>query len=590
MKRKNRGYVLLIVLIISVLIALIGAGLAFMSKQGYFSTRANTLFNKLQKAAHYGINEAIRRIVVNEGICEAGRIDETLNIDGSEVIVSIARRGLLCSLRAEANLGGARQVIVASTQGFYGIGTYTTKGSVSAEIRGGIISGCDLGNNCTIPGFITKGTVTTSAPTRNCNNIGSRGIFGTPPVKPRVPFIDLISLAFNADCFSCLLGIFEREDNYQGYPMGLGSNPLWRNIYGVARRDVSFNGSIDDCGNCPDLSRFDEANSIIGNMQIYFPTSNETNLNGSNGSCEFNGESLNLSQDLLDCTWIRLTKATVNITGVAPNIKFIYAPSTTVTVSNAGNAVIITENAITINAKTNPSPLALYTTQNVDITGNFTKTRIVAMGNINVGTPNDISDSTIITQGTVSATAPQFDLRDVIVFAKRIDFGSGRRINIQGGMLYLYTLADQERTNNRVLNQGCNWGSNRNECAWYGDSLRSPVTIGTQDNPTLIILVNSATYIGNTDTVNINSVLFGEGVTYLTWRGVNNQNYQGILVRNFPNNETLQIRISDGFSLNFNYGIINTLNTKYWFVRKFECIRDDPLPYAQAIQTYHSSY
>lgn len=74
-------------------------------------------------------------------------------------------------------------------------------------------------------------------------------------------------------------------------------------------------------------------------------------------------------------------------------------------------------------------------------------------------------------------------------------------------MLYLYTLADQERTNNRVLNQGCNWGSNRNECAWYGDSLRSPVTIGTQDNPTLIILVNSATYIGNTDTVNINSVL-----------------------------------------------------------------------------------
>jgi hypothetical protein len=559
-----------------------------MTKQGFLSTRANTLFNRLQKAAHYGINESIRRIVVHEGICEEGIISESLNIDGVKVKVSTSRKGFnLCALRAEANLGGARQVIVASTQGFYGIGTYTTKGSVSANISGGIISGCDSANNCTIPGFITQGTVTTSAPTGSCTNVESRGIFGTPPIKSKVPFIDLVSLAFNADCFSCLLGIFEKEDNYEGYPMGLGSNPLWN-----ARKDISFNGSISDCRNCPNLRQYDEANAIIGNMTIDFPRTSE--IPSIPSSCTWNKRNLDLATDLNDCEWIRVNND-VNINGTAPSLKFIYVPNNTVTINNAGNAIIITQRKITINAKTNHSPLALYTTQSVDITaGPVVMTRIVAKGNINVGTSSFVSNSTVsdsilITEGTVSATASQFNLKDVIVFAKRIDFGSSKNINIQGGMLYLYTLADQVRTNNRVLNQGCNWGSNPNQCAWYGTNLSSPVTIGTQTNPTLIILVNSATYIENTDTVNINGVLFGEGVTYLTWSRVNNQNYRGILVRNFPNNETLQISISGGFSLNFDYRIINTLNKKYWFVKRFECVKEYPSTRAQVIWTYHSS-
>ena len=56
--KKDRGYVLLIVIIISAVIALVGAGLAVMNKIGFLSTRANVLFNKVQKAAHYGIMEA----------------------------------------------------------------------------------------------------------------------------------------------------------------------------------------------------------------------------------------------------------------------------------------------------------------------------------------------------------------------------------------------------------------------------------------------------------------------------------------------------------------------------------------------------
>ena len=78
-------------------------------------------------------------------------------------------------------------------------------------------------------------------------------------------------------------------------------------------------------------------------------------------------------------------------------------------------------------------------------------------------------------------------------------------------------------------------------------------------------------------------MLFGQGVTYLTWSNVDTQNYRGILVRNFPYSESLDINFGSGVSLQFDYGIINTLNQNYWFVRKFECIKDDPLRYAQTI-------
>uniref|UniRef100_A0A7C4NW45 Uncharacterized protein n=1 Tax=Thermodesulfobacterium geofontis TaxID=1295609 RepID=A0A7C4NW45_9BACT len=352
MKRKNRGYVLLIVLIISVLIALIGAGLAFMSKQGYLSTRGNILFNKLQKAAHYGINEAIRRIVVHEGICEEGIISETLNIDGAEVTVSTSRRGLLCSLRAEANLGGARQVIVASTQGFYGIGTFTVKANERVVWRGGAyVSGCDSQNNCNIPGIIVSGPITgvPAGTARTCDQSGTVGIFGSPPLKPNVRFYDLVPLTFNVNCFYELLNMFETEDNYLGYPMGLGENPFWRDEDNNPRQDIIFNKCTNEnnCTSCPNPLITDEP-EVVWNRRLgsFTIRSWSSEIPSIPGSCEVDGNNLNLSNDLPDCTWIRVTNATVNITGVAPNIKFIYAPSATVTVSNAGNAIIISNRSI----------------------------------------------------------------------------------------------------------------------------------------------------------------------------------------------------------------------------------------------------
>ncbi len=596
--KKEKSYILLTVLIFSAIIALIGAGLALINKQGFLATRANIRFNKLQKAAHYGLIEAIENIVNSGGICEVGSFDE--NLGGVSVHVSTVRRGLVCSIRSEATLGNAKIVLVGATQGFYGIGTYTVKGQVNANIQGGLISGCDNENNCLIPGFIASGPINVTIQTGSCDEVDDSGVFGTPPTKPNVNFYDLVPLAFNANCFYELLTILETEDSWEGYPMGLGSNPLWKDENGTSRQDIVF-----DKGNltsCPNPGEVDEADLIMGNMNINFPQ-----VPNISPSCRVEKDkdlTLNLTTmkvtsgsetiDLSNCTEILINSGTktLQINGKASQIRYIYTTNNSgITINGAENGILINNATSEVNINSSFDPFVVYSRGEVTL-NNVSYIRVISLKDINIIHSN-VSNSTLITEEDI-VNNDNLNLNNVNIFAQRLLFGSNKNVNIQGGILYLYTLADQIRTNNRVTDdifdhdgRGC--PGNINECAWYGNSLNS-LNIGTQDNPILIILVNSATYIRNIDTVNINAVLFGEGVTYLIWSGINEQNYRGILVRNFPYTESLNIRFGSGVSLQFDYGIINTLNQNYWFVRKFECIKDDPLPYAQTIQTLHSSY
>ncbi|MDF2953576.1 MAG: hypothetical protein OD816_000821 [Thermodesulfobacterium sp.] len=591
--KKDKGYILLIVIIISAVIALVGAGLAVMNKLSFLSTRANVTFNKVQKAAHYGIMEATRRIVENGGLCEEGIVENTINVDGIDVNITTSRRGLVCSIRSEATSGNAKAVLVATIQGFYGIGTYTVKGQVNANIYGGLVSGCDSDNNCSIPGFIASGSINVTTQTGSCEEVDDSGVFGSPPTKPNVNFYDLVPLAFNANCFYELLTILETEDSWEGYPMGLGSNPLWKDENGTSRQDIVF-----DKGNltsCPNPGEVDEAGLIMGDMSVDFPQvpsispscrvdrDKDLTLNLTTMSVSVPGEP---SIDLSNCTELLINSGTktLQINGKASQIKYIYTTNNSgINISGAENGTLINNATSEVEINSSFDPFVVYSRGEVTL-NNVSFIRVVSLNNINIIYPN-VSNSTLITEEDIVNNSNNLNLVDVNIFAQRLLFGSNTAINIRGGMLYLYTLADSNRRNNTVLN-GC-WYNNN--CAWIGRDLRS-ANIGTADNPILLFLVNSATYIRNTDTVNINAVLFGQGVTYLTWSNVDTQNYRGILVRNFPYSESLDINFGSGVSLQFDYGIINTLNQNYWFVRKFECIKDDPLPYAQTIQTLHSSY
>ena len=375
--------------------------------------------------------------------------------------------------------------------------------------------------------------------------------------------------------------------------MGLGSNPLWKDENGTSRQDIVFDkGNLTSCLNPGEI---DEANLIMGDMSIDFPQvpsispsckverDKDLTLNLMTMVVSIPGES---SIDLSNCTAVLINSGTktLQINGKASQIRYIYTTNNSgINVNGAENGILINDTTSEVNINSSFDPFVVYSRGEV-ILNNVSYIRVISLNNINIIHPN-VSNSTLITEEDIVNNSNNLNLNDVNIFAKRILFGSHTKINIKGGMLYLYTLADSERRNNTVL-FGC-WFNG--DCAWIGSSLRS-ANIGTSDEPILLFLVNSATFIRNTDTVNINAVLFGEGVTYLTWSNIDTQNYRGILVRNFPNTEPLNIYFGEGVSLQFDYGIINTLNQNYWFVRKFECIRDDPLPYAQTIQTLHSSY
>ena len=571
--KKEKSYILLTVLIFSAIIALIGAGLALINKQGFLATRANVRFNKLQKAAHYGLIEAIKNIVDRGGVCEAG-VFET-NLDGVSVHASTARRGLVCSIRSEATLGNARIVLVGATQGFYGIGTFTVKADEEVQWLGGaFVSGCDLENNCSIPAIIVRGPINgvPEGVAHNCGSSGSTGIYGNPPLLPNVNFYDLVPLTFNAECFYDLLSIFEEQGNYTGYPMGLGRNPLWlvenEEEEMEPRQDIIF-----DKGNftsCPNPLNVDEPQVVWENRTGDFSIIPwDTDIPSIPSTCECNNTALNLSTDLLDCEWIKVN-TDVYITGTAPTLKFIYVPNNTVTISNAGNATIITNRNITINAKTNPTPLALYTTQSVTINGPTTMTRIVSQGNINLQTSSTISHSTLITPNSIiNTTHHNLVLKELNVFARRIEFTQST--TIEGGMFYLFGYVENV----------CNWGD--------PDSSRinTSANIGTLDNPVLFIMVNSHLSIINSTPIYFNGIFFAEGPTCIYYQNIR---FIGISIWNEPNDFTNVDQLGPGFFIQFNYGIINALNSKYWFVRRFECIKDDPQTYLQAIQTLHSSY
>ncbi|RLE70412.1 MAG: hypothetical protein DRJ45_05215, partial [Thermoprotei archaeon] len=570
--KKEKSYILLTVLIFSAIIALIGAGLALINKQGFLATRANVRFNRLQKAAHYGLIEAIENIVNNEGICEAG-VFET-NLDGISVQASTVRRGLVCSIRSEATLGDARIVLVGATQGFYGIGTFTVKADEEVQWLGGaFVSGCDLENDCSIPAIIVSGPINgvPEGVAHNCGSSGTTGIYGNPPLLPNVNFYDLVPLTFNAECFYDLLGIFEEQGNYTGYPMGLGRNPLWlvENEEGEMepRQDIIFDRG--DFNSCPNPLNVDEPDVVwedqLGDFSI-IPWN--TDIPSIPSTCEWNNGNLNLSTDLLDCEWIRVN-TDVNITGIAPNLKFIYVPNNSVTISNAGNAIVITNRSITINAKTNLNPLALYTTQSVTINGPTTMTRIVSQGNINLQTSSTISHSTLITPNTIiNTTHNNLILEELNVFARRIFFT--RYTIIRGGMFYLFGYVES------ICNSGDPDASIVNTSA----------DIGTLDNPVLFIMVNSCLRVVNPNPINFNGIFFAEGPTCIVYWNIR---FTGISIWNEPNDFVNVDQLGSGFYIQFDYGIINALNSKYWFVRKFECIRDDPQTYLQAIQTLHSS-
>ncbi|NPB07987.1 MAG: hypothetical protein GXN96_03560, partial [Aquificae bacterium] len=234
-----RGFSLANTVILSAFITIVSVLGLIVVNFNLKSTRAEARYQIAEKAANAGFIEAAN-LIQESGFCD---VYQTLSgtVGDATYTVEIRRSGRICFIRSEGRIGNARVVKTGIVQAYYGVGLYTVRGNVDAELGSGVrLSGCDYHADpvCVVPAFIASGTVNTTLPPQRCcqndnaglvgcaysdpcipADDGGVGLYGNPAIVTGVQFRDLIPLFFNANCFNVhsdgcdvgLLQIFEQE-------------------------------------------------------------------------------------------------------------------------------------------------------------------------------------------------------------------------------------------------------------------------------------------------------------------------------------------------------------------------------------------
>ncbi len=605
-----RGFSLANVIILSALITLIGyAGLMIVNINSA-SSRAENTYLWAEKAANAGLLEAMKRIKAT-GFCD---VNQTFmgNVGEATYEVNIRRSSRVCFIRSEGKLRGSRVVKTGILQAYYGVGLYTVRGNVLADLGTGVrLSGCDntVRPLCFVPAFIASGTVNSAIPPQACSaDTGGDGVYGgttgEEAIITHVKYTDLVPLFFNVNCFNMydspgcdhgLLQVFERE--YGINPSNNRQDMFFDNQWGIPRIDFS--------GLPP------------------------------KGACEVSTSVVNLSSpDFTGCTDIVINySGDVTIEGTINNYVNIY------TLDNSNNLVYINSGVSSVGFtfySTRPIKVLadlqnarIVTSNNVETAGDIViRDSILILAPVNVNTTNDPDSPAILR--TVDYEPITFE--NSYIFARHISFGKEASVYILDSLVYVYAHACPEcdRSSNTSSMDKCK--ENIGWCGWYGEDIYLSVgrdSLG-EERPSIIISNNSTVYqyfsqytkckcnnckcnnckCKNCKCKNCNcnckcseedgskiyiwGAFIGEYITYLAYEYSKeiqiDMNFKGFLVRNFPQDSTLEITISDDFELEFSKSLLDRASQNFWYFRKIQCIRDDINPRTQLIHTRLTAY
>ncbi|MEM4204104.1 MAG: hypothetical protein QXS54_08560 [Candidatus Methanomethylicaceae archaeon] len=608
---NQKGFSLIIVIILSLALSLISATGLYIATLSNKSTEADTKLNLAEKAANAGIMDAtdyVNRI----GFC-SNYSRSNVQFGNASYSYDITRSGRICFIRSTGNIAQARVVKTSIIQSYYGVGLYTVRGNVSATLGGsGVrLSGCDRSINptCFMPAFIASGTVNLNINTSSCDeDQGGSGIYGRPAILPNIAFDDLIPLFFNVNCFnrrspgsSCvsfsdksLLEVFEDEF--------ASINPL------TLRKEFNFDNQ--------------EGIPIIDNNIIIQAQQRENSIGS---QCTYTSATLNLSSNLTNCSEIRLESAVTTITGTrnnSPVTIYAFRGTSQLTFRDTGTnpqwVTLYTNRPLSLRVNSNATTnFTVYTTNTVTISNTIgvgdnnnpstisfkivsTNTITLSSGTtllngIIVNAPTDVND-------TNNAAAPQyiqvngtFTMDDIALFTERLNFSSNITVNIWNSLVFVYAYAcpNCSRSTNTSSLNACDSDSRR--CGWYGQGVslnlgRDP-NATDQEKPVIFVSNNTTVRTDSPKSASIWGAWVGEDVTYLRWSGSSiTQDFRGFLVRNFPRNLTLTINITSNFSMSFRKSILDKLSNKYWWFRKIDCVLDDLTPATQLIQTRMTAY
>jgi len=615
--KSSKGFSLITVLGLTLIISLIGATAMYISLIDNKLTGANAKYELADKAAEYGLLQAVNSIQAN-GFCY-----NTTN-NGSDGLATystqIQRSSNVCFVKSTGQVGNAKVVKTAIIQSYYGIGLYTVRGGINASYNGGRLSGCDRVNSCNVPAFIASGRINLNgAHTYSCPvDNGSKHIFGNPAIINGVKFTDLTPLFFNVDC----------ENSQRDSNCNYGLNNALEDTF-ATDPNTNIKDFYIDQYNQVVLTNTVENNLYTPPTPTPCPIDYNNNLNlgnlTSSGSCYINRRGVDIYGTLPSGVQYTIyignnASGTIleNVNGNTPtsqnnynipNYNLTIYTNQPITISDGlFNTRLITDNSITYSYNgnvplNNGVPYTTYTNPNDNNPYCYLQNDIIIQGYDNSSEGNNIPQIGLVGDNkaqngyaNIFFYTPNYATVDLYtsntdLFVREIIFNDSSNNYFANSLAYIYSdsfPANLPPTNNMQSIQDCN--NNIYQCGWtdYQEQTSENVYFGNDINSNLapsLLINNNSVVLGYSES--FSGIYFGEDVNYIDSYGAS---VNGFLVRNFPPNLSLNIGFSNNTNFQFNKSAINALSNEFWFVQPVQCVQDNPQPYTQMIQTELTAY
>jgi len=109
--QKNKGFILVTVLILSLVLVILGITAAFINQIGYFSIAAETKYKIVENNAEWGLMKAVENLYLKAQSC-SGNVSYTPSI-GDPVQIKFFKAGNNCFIWSKAVYKNAKVVKIA---------------------------------------------------------------------------------------------------------------------------------------------------------------------------------------------------------------------------------------------------------------------------------------------------------------------------------------------------------------------------------------------------------------------------------------------------------------------------------------------
>ncbi|MGO9611760.1 MAG: hypothetical protein ACLPX5_01830 [Dissulfurispiraceae bacterium] len=466
--KNERGFALVLALVVSALLLALGGTALLMSQLGYFTVSSEKKFQLANWAAEYAVNSGVLYAVSNNS-CPPSTGPTALTGGASYSYFSQSASNF-CFIKGTGTIAGATVVktVIVPAGGSAPFGALTLRDGGTLQLSGSsAISNCDT--SCPTPGVVYGGTITQQI-TGGLHNTDScptnpQGIYGSPYATENSSGVACTNT--NGSCSSSALpdqtASYFNTSSFSGLQTGLSTTYNGNGSVSVNASNLSITSPTTPPAT-PAVSASCQCNCAV-------------TLASSTTTCCTGGSQKTISS----CTSIQATSLTIN--GIPANITQNLVSTGSITMQNVGGTingvsfygatgVTIQSASFTLNNSIISSSGGSITFQsstdtlnNCTIAASGSVTLQSSTGNVNNstvyggssvtfqgGSASSLSQSTVVTPG--SFTFQSGNIADTNIFSASTTIQSSG--NIQGGVLYTSgTLIDQS-TGNRGLATNCN--------------------------------------------------------------------------------------------------------------------------------------